>query len=60
MSSLKEISNSSGVIYNLDGTGTILINKNFVGLGNCDNTSDLFKPVSNATRTLFSQSITSW
>ena len=59
-SSLKEIANSGGVIFNLNGTGTININKNFVGLGNCDNTSDLFKPVSNATRTLFSQSITSF
>ena len=55
-SSLKEIANSGGVIYNLNGTGTISINKNFVGLGNCDNTSDLFKPVSNATRTLVADS----
>lgn len=32
-------------------TGTVVLNKNDVGLGNVDNTSDLNKPISTATQT---------
>jgi hypothetical protein len=43
--SIKTINSSS-----LLGSGNILIDKSFIGLGNADNTSDLDKPVSTATQ----------
>lgn len=48
-----KISSSDNLITSVAGkTGTVILNKNDVSLNNVDNTSDLNKPVSNATQTL--------
>lgn len=49
--SLKYFSGGGGDIVSVNGkTGAVIINKGDVGLSNVDNTSDAFKPISNATQ----------
>lgn len=48
------IAGTGGVSSVASKTGAVTLNKNDVGLGNVDNTSDANKPISNATQTALS------
>jgi hypothetical protein len=51
----KKSNGSSPVLSVNSKTGDVILNKEDIGLGNCDNTSDTNKPVSSATQTALNE-----